>query len=55
MSDVKLAELMKRDRKLQALVTQRELTQTERDDWEEIVRQITEIQEEKLQSSSADA
>jgi hypothetical protein len=55
MTDPRLADLMKRDRKLQALVTQRELTQAERDDWEEIVRQITAIQEESQGESGADA
>jgi len=53
MSDPRLNELMKRDRKLQAIVSQRELTQAERDDWEEIVRQITSIQEELQDSASA--
>ena len=46
MSEQKLADLMKRDRKLQALVSQRELTQAERDEWEELVRQITALQDE---------
>jgi hypothetical protein len=46
MTDPRLAELMKRNRKLQAIVTQRELTQSERDEWEEIARKITELQEE---------
>ena len=52
MSDPRLNELMKRDRKLQAIVSQRELTQAERDDWEEIVRQITAIQEEMQSGAS---
>ena len=46
MSDDRLAELMKRDRKLQAIMGQRELTQAERDEWEELVRKITAIQDE---------
>jgi hypothetical protein len=45
---------MKRDRKLQAIMGQRELTQAERDDWEEIVRQITSIQEEEQQNSASE-
>jgi hypothetical protein len=54
MSDPRLNELMKRDRKLQAIMGQRELTQAERDDWEEIVRQITSIQEEEQQNSASE-
>ena len=48
MSDnqAKLLELMKRDRKLQAIMGQRELTQVEKDEWEELARQITAIQDE---------
>ncbi len=47
MSQSKLMnELMKRDRKLQALVSQRELTQGEKDDWEQLAQQITALQEE---------
>jgi hypothetical protein len=46
MTDPKLSELMKRDKKLQAILGQRELTQDEKDEWENLVRQITELQEE---------
>jgi hypothetical protein len=45
--DAKLQELMKRDRKLQAIMGQRELTQAEKDEWENLTRQITELQEEE--------
>jgi hypothetical protein len=51
MSDKKLAELMKRDRKLQAIMGQRELTQAEKDDWENLVREITQVQDE-IQNAS---
>ena len=51
MSDTKLFELMKRDKKLQAIMGQRELTQAEKDEWEELVRQITAIQDETQNSS----
>ena len=46
MSQTKLQELMKRDKKLQAVMSQRELTQAEKDEWENLVRQITEAQDE---------
>jgi hypothetical protein len=46
MSETKLRELMKRDKKLQAIMGQRELTQAEKDEWEELVRQITALQDE---------
>ena len=45
MTDAKLAELMKRNRQLTTLIQQRELTQAEKDEWEEVVRQIQELQE----------
>ncbi|MBC7385050.1 MAG: hypothetical protein H7301_02670 [Cryobacterium sp.] len=45
MSDAELAPLMKRNRQLTTLVQQRELTQEERDEWEELVRKIQELQE----------
>ncbi len=38
--------LMKRNQKLQAILGQRELTQAEKDEWEELVRQITALQDE---------
>lgn len=41
-----LADLIKRNNKLQAILGQRELTQDERDEWENLVRRINEIQEE---------
>ena len=47
----KLSELMKRNKKLQAILGQRELSQDEKDEWEQLVSQITEIQEE-MQSES---
>ncbi|MBC7691831.1 MAG: hypothetical protein H7222_08670 [Methylotenera sp.] len=53
-SHPKMLELMKRDRKLQAIAGQRELTQAEKDEWEELVRQITALQEE-LQDQLQDA
>ena len=46
MSDPQLLELMKRDKKLQAIMGQRELTQAEKDEWENLARQITLLQEE---------
>lgn len=51
MNEERLKDLLKRDRKLQAIMGQRELTQAERDEWEELVRKITEIQDE-IQASS---
>jgi hypothetical protein len=45
MSDAKLAQLMKRNRQLTTLVQQRELTQAEKDEWEEVAREIQELQE----------
>ena len=45
MSDAQLAQLMKRNRQLTALVQQRELTQDEKDEWELLVREIQELQE----------
>jgi hypothetical protein len=45
MSVEKLAALTKRNRQLQAIVQQRELTQVERDEWEELVRQMNDLQE----------
>jgi hypothetical protein len=57
MSDTqeKNAAYLKRNRQLQALVTQRELTQAEKDEWEELVRKMNELQEEiqgEMQSDS---
>jgi hypothetical protein len=46
MSDPRTAELLKRNRKLQAILGQRELTQDEKDEWEELVRQMNELQSE---------
>jgi hypothetical protein len=56
MSETKarLAELMKRDRKLQAIMGQRELTQAEKDEWEQLANQITAIQDE-MQAGAAGA
>jgi|GEM_PF-5247938 len=45
MSDTRLAQLMKRNRQLTALIQQRELTQAEKDEWEGLVRDIQELQE----------
>ena len=42
----KLSEFMKRDKKLQAIMGQRELTQAEKDEWELLATQITAIQDE---------
>ncbi len=53
MTDERLKDLMKRDKKLQAIMGQRELTQAERDEWEELVRAITSIQDEMQASSGA--
>ncbi len=50
----KLAALLKRNRQLQALVSQRELTQAEKDEWEELVRQMNELQEEDSSVGSPD-
>jgi len=51
MSEAKLFELMKRDKKLQAIMGQRELTQAEKDEWENLVGQITAIQDEMQDSA----
>lgn len=51
MSKAELSELMKRDKKLQAVMGQRELTQAEKDEWENLVQQITLLQEE-MQATS---
>ena len=51
MSKEKLFELMKRDRKLQAIMGQRELTQAEKDEWEDLARQITSLQDEMQDAS----
>jgi hypothetical protein len=45
MSEARLAQLVKRNRQLTALIQQRELTQTEKDEWEGLVREIQELQE----------
>ena len=45
MTDPRLAQLMKRNRQLTALIQQRELTQEEKDEWEGLVRELQELQE----------
>ena len=45
MSDPRLAQLMKRNRQLTDLIQQRELTQSEKDEWEGLVREIQDLQE----------
>ena len=45
MSNDRLAQLVKRNRQLTALIQQRELTQAEKDEWEGLVREIQELQE----------
>jgi hypothetical protein len=52
MSDEKLAQLEKRNRQLTALIQQRELTQAEKDEWEELVRQLQELQENNQPDAS---
>ncbi|HUP57467.1 MAG TPA: hypothetical protein VM598_08455 [Bdellovibrionota bacterium] len=51
MSNARAAELEKRNRKLLAILGQRELTQDEKDEWEELVRQMNELQGETLGSA----
>ena len=53
MSKEKLIELMKRDRKLQAIMGQRELTQAEKDEWEDLARQIIALQDEMPDTSES--
>ena len=53
MSKEKLLELMKRDRKLQAIMGQRELTQAEKDEWEDLARQIMALQDEMQDTSES--
>lgn len=45
MADPRLAALMKRNRQLTALVQQRELTQDEKDEWEGLVREMQDLEE----------